>query len=95
MSVSEFYALGCCLLLIYGIGWEIYFSVIFIFLFASKKWKKSSAIYQILNMPEAIQLDKKFLSLADKEIVNHDFLCPHKMSPNGWMEELCCKSLNM
>ena len=27
------------------------------------------------NMPQAIQLDKKFLSLADKEIVNHDFLC--------------------
>ena len=27
-------------------------------------------------MPEAIQLDKKFLSLADKEIVNHDFFVP-------------------
>ena len=24
-------------------------------------------------MPQAIQMDKKFLSLADKEIVNHDF----------------------
>ena len=28
------------------------------------------------NMPQAIQLDKKFLSLADKEIVNHDFFVP-------------------
>ena len=47
-------------------------------------------------MPQAIQMDNKFFSLADKGIVNHDFLYVlYAMSQNVWMGELCCKYLSM